>query len=103
GVMGGTESEVHEGTTTILLEAATFHGMNIRRTSQLLGLRSEASARFEKQLPAELAERAARRAMQLFVRYAGGRARDGFADTYPRPQEQVRIDLTDERLRRVLG
>jgi phenylalanyl-tRNA synthetase beta chain len=103
GVMGGANSEVHEGTTTVLLEAANFHGMNIRRTSTLLSLRSEASARFEKQLPAELAPRAAARAVQLFVELAGGRAREGLVDVYPVPQEPVEVVLPAERIRRVLG
>ncbi|HEY8838829.1 MAG TPA: phenylalanine--tRNA ligase subunit beta [Dehalococcoidia bacterium] len=103
GVMGGAETEVSGGTTNVLLESANFLGINIRRTSTLLGLRSEASARFEKQLPAELAERAARRAVQLLVKYAGGRARAGFVDAYPLPQPPVRIDVTADRMRRVLG
>ncbi|MHB8577140.1 MAG: phenylalanine--tRNA ligase subunit beta, partial [Dehalococcoidia bacterium] len=87
----------------IQLEAANIHGTNVRRTSQLLGLRSEASTRFEKQLPAELAGRAAKRALQLLVEHAGGRARAGFIDNYPLPQPAVHVELTDERLRRVLG
>lgn len=103
GVMGGAGSDVGEHTRHILLEAANFHGMNIRRTSTLLALRSEASSRFEKQLPANLAERAARRAMQLLVQYAGGRACAGFVDNYPVKQPQVRIELTAERLRKILG
>ncbi len=103
GVMGGANSEISEQTKTILLEAANFSGMNIRRTSTRLGLRSEASSRFEKQLPAELAIKAARRAVQLMVQICGGTAREGFVDVYPVPQQPVRIELTAARLRQVLG
>ncbi len=103
GVMGGANSEVSEETRTVLIEAANFHAMNVRRTSTLLALRSEASSRFEKQLPASLAASAAKRAMQLLVLYAGGRATAGFIDRYPVPQRQVRIELTAERLRKILG
>ena len=55
GVMGGERSEVHEGTTRVLMEVANWDGPNIHRTSQLLGLRSEASGRFEKGLAPEQA------------------------------------------------
>jgi len=103
GVMGGANSEISERTKTILLEAANFHGMNIRRTSTRLGLRSEASSRFEKQLPAELALKAARRAVQLMVELCGGMAREGFIDVYPVPQPPLRIELSAARLRQVLG
>src|SRR3712207_4324162 len=53
GIMGGARSEVSEGTTRVLMEAATWVGPNILRTSNRLGLRTEASARFEKQLAPE--------------------------------------------------
>ena len=55
GIMGGQVSEVSDETTRVLLEVATWNGVNILRTSALLGLRSEASTRFEKQLHPELA------------------------------------------------
>ena len=61
GVMGGARSEVHEGTTRVLMEVATWNGPNIHRTSQLLGLRSEASGRFEKGLAARAGDAGAGR------------------------------------------
>ena len=64
GIMGGQASEVSESTTRVLLEVATWNGVNILRTSRKLGLRSEASNRFEKQLHPELAIRAQRVASQ---------------------------------------
>ncbi len=103
GVMGGFESEVTEKTTTILLESATFHATNIRRTATKLKSRTEASTRFDKGLNPELAMVAARRATKLFVDLAGGRALHGFVDIYPRPAPEVRLDLTRQRLQQVLG
>ena len=64
-------------TTNILLEAAIFHGANIRRTSRRLGLRSEASARYEKGLDPEGVRKALDRAAQLFVELAGGEVCNG--------------------------
>jgi phenylalanyl-tRNA synthetase beta chain len=67
GIMGGQVSEVSDSTTSVLLEVATWNGVNILRTSRKLGLRSDASNRFEKQLHPELAIRAQRVASQLMV------------------------------------
>ncbi len=103
GVMGGEHSEVGEKTTTILLESATFHPTNVRRTATRMKLRSEASTRFDKGLHPELAMVAARRATKLLVEIAGGRALHGFVDVYPEPWREVRIELTRQRLQQVLG
>ncbi len=103
GVMGGQDSEVSEHTTTVLLEAANFYGPSIRRTAARLKMRSEASTRFEKGLPAELAAVGARRAAQLMVELAGGRVAPGMVDVYPGRQEPVRVHVPAARLRRVLG
>ena len=103
GVMGGAESEVGEGTTTILLESANFDSVSVRRTSAALGLRTEASIRFEKGLHPELAATAVRRAMKLLVDYTGGRAAKGIVDTYPAKRSDTRVVVTRERIERVLG
>ena len=103
GVMGGGETEVTAGTTTILLESATFHPTNIRRTATKMKSRTEASTRFEKGLSPELAMVAAQRATKLFVELAGGRALHGFIDVYPEPAPEVHIELTRKRLVQVLG
>ena len=78
GVMGGERSEVHEGTTRVLMEVANWDGPNIHRTSQLLGLRSEASGRFEKGLAPEQAMEAADRRHAAHARAdrRAARARD---------------------------
>src|SRR5436190_21725562 len=80
GIMGGQVSEVAEETSRILLEAATWNGMNILRTSSLLGLRSEASTRFEKQLHPELAMRGQQMASRLLRELAGARLVPGTID-----------------------
>lgn len=103
GIMGGEESAVTEGSTEILLEAATFSGPSVRQTARELGLRTEASARFEKGLPAELALAGARRAASLVAELAGGSVHREWADVYPRPQEPVRVRLRPGLVDEVLG
>ena len=103
GVMGGQVSEIADDTTTVLLEGATWSATNIRRTSTLLGHRTEASSRFEKNVPATLAEIGVRRAMRLLVEIAGGKARSGLVDVYTKRQELKTVELSDARLRQVLG
>src|SRR5438874_7911715 len=85
GVMGGAISEVNDKTTTVLLEAANFQAANIRRTSVALGLRTDASSRFEKGLDPNLTVIAANRAMQLMAELAGGTVHPGIVDCYPEP------------------
>ena len=80
GIMGGQASEVSESTTRVLLEVATWNGVNILRTSRKLGLRSEASNRFEKQLHPELAIRAQRIASRLMVELCGAKLVPGTID-----------------------
>jgi phenylalanyl-tRNA synthetase beta chain len=101
--MGGSDSEVGEGTTTILLESANFDAVSVRRTSSALGLRTEASIRFEKGLHPELALTAVRRAMRLLVDHAGGRAAKGIVDAYQAKRADTRVVVTRERIERVLG
>ena len=80
GIMGGQVSEVSETTTRVLLEVATWNGVNILRTSRKLGLRSDASNRFEKQLHPELAMRAQRIASRLMVELCGAKLVPGTID-----------------------
>ncbi|HEX3173934.1 MAG TPA: phenylalanine--tRNA ligase subunit beta [Solirubrobacterales bacterium] len=80
GIMGGQVSEVAEGTTRVLLEVANWNGSNILRTSRLLGLRSEASSRFEKQLHPALCMRAQRIASRLMVELCGAKLVPGTID-----------------------
>jgi phenylalanyl-tRNA synthetase beta chain len=101
--MGGAETEVHEGTRNVLLEAATFDGINNRRTSQKLKLLSEASHRFTRGVPASLNAIAARRAANLMRDYAGGRVVPGMVDNYPLPQAESVVYTTESDMHRILG
>ena len=103
GVIGGEESAVTAESTDILLESANFNGPSVRQTSRALGLRTEASARFERALPPELALAGARRAASLIAELAGGQVHREWADVYPRPQEPVRINLRPALIDDVLG
>lgn len=103
GVMGGLESEVSESTRNVLLESATFEGINNRRTAGKLRLPSAASYRFARGIPAELNDIAARRAAELLRRYAGGRIVPGIVDAYPVPQPTLLVYTTVRDVRRILG
>ncbi len=103
GVMGGAETEVSPDTRTILLESATFDGINNRRTAQTLRLHSEASHRFTRSVPAPLNPRAAARAATLMTELAGGRCTAPLADAYPQRQETPVICLTASEVNRQLG
>ena len=103
GVMGGAETEVHDGTRNVLLEAATFDGINNRRTSQRLKLHSEASHRFTRGVPATLNPIANRRAANLMHDYANGRIVPGMVDNYPVPQAERIVYTTESDMHRILG
>jgi len=103
GVIGGEETAVTTATRDILLESANFNGPSVRQTSRALGLRTEASARFERALPPELALAGARRAASLIAELAGGSVHREWADVYPRPQQPVRVNLRPALIDDVLG
>jgi phenylalanyl-tRNA synthetase beta chain len=103
GIIGGEDSAVTSETVDVLLEAGNFSGPSVRQTARLIGLRTEASARFEKGLPAELALAGARRAASLIAELAGGTVHRDWADVYPRPQEPVRVRLRPGLVDEVLG
>jgi len=103
GIMGGQTSEVSEGTTRVLLEVANWNGTNVLRTSRLLGLRSEASARFEKGLHPELCMRAQRIASRLIVELCGARLVPGTIDVAAEVPPPRRIRLRGGRVEGLLG
>ena len=103
GVMGGLESEITEDTTDILLESANFNNVSIRRTSQALRLRTEASIRFDKGLDREMTVPAARRATMLVQELAGGEVAPGVADNYPAPWRRCAIEFDHGEVERLLG
>ncbi len=103
GVMGGADSEIGFSTRNILLESAWFDPISVRRTSKALGLRSEASYRFERGADPEMAELASRRAAELIQQVAGGEILSGVVDVYPRSEVPKKIALARKELLRVLG
>lgn len=103
GIMGGAETEIGPGTRTVLLEAASFAPASVRRTSRRIGLRTEASARFERGVDPEGIARAARRAAGLIAGLSGGRVLRSGVDVYPAPVPRPVIRLRLPRLVRVLG
>jgi phenylalanyl-tRNA synthetase beta chain len=103
GIMGGERSEVRETTTRVLMEAATWNGPNIQRTSTRLALRSEASGRFEKQLQPEQAMDGQALAAILMTELTGARLVDGTVDVGgPGPAPKT-LRVRDERTERLLG
>jgi phenylalanyl-tRNA synthetase beta chain len=103
GVMGGADSEVTPGTTAVLLESAHFAGGSVRKTSRQLGLRSEASLRFEKEANPEAVIPALNRAAALMVRYAGGRVCEGIAQAEARAHRLVEAAVTLAKINGHLG
>lgn len=103
GVMGGLDTEVTAATKTVLLEAANFNPRSIRRTSRRLGLRSEASLRFEKGVDIEGPVRAADRMALLMEKIGAGRAVPGVVDNYPAPPEPRTVVVRPEKIAAVLG
>jgi phenylalanyl-tRNA synthetase beta chain len=103
GVMGGAESEIGLTSRDILLEAAWFDPIAVRRASKALGLRTEASYRFERGADPEMAEMASRRAAELIQELGGGESLAGVVDVYPRRESPLQITLARKELLRVMG
>ncbi|HEX4564611.1 MAG TPA: phenylalanine--tRNA ligase subunit beta, partial [Solirubrobacteraceae bacterium] len=103
GVMGGERSEVQQTTTRVLMEVANWNGPNIHRTSWRLGLRSEASGRFEKDLAPEQCLHAQAVAAQLMIATAGAHAPVGTLDVGEPVPEPARLRLREDRIEAILG
>ncbi len=103
GVMGGANSEVTEETTEVLFEAATFHPTLVRRGAKALGMRTEASALFEKGLDPENCLPAINRACQLMAEIGAGEVVSGVIDLYPGKKEQKVLPFEPEKMNRFLG
>jgi len=103
GVMGGSESEVMEKTTNILLEGAAWNFINIRRTARQHNLLSEASFRFSRGVHPALADKGVRRGLQLMAEWSGGKIAPGLVDEYPLKPKAPIIIVTPKDVRRLLG
>ena len=103
GVMGGMNSEIEKDTQMVVFESAVFKGGNVRLTAKKLGLRTEASSRYEKGLSPENAQRAINRAVQLVEQLGAGEAVDTLIDVYPTKQEIKKVEFNPERINKLLG
>ena len=103
GVMGGLNSEIEKDTGTVVFESAVFYGGSVRKTSKKVGLRTEASSRFEKGLSSENALRAINRAVQLVEQLNVGEVIDGKIDVYPTKQKINKIPFDAEKINNLIG
>lgn len=103
GIMGGLDSEITQGTTTVLLEGANFNSRHIRMTSKKFGLRTEASSRFEKGIDANLCKMAVERACQLIEEIGAGTVVRGEIDVDQSSHSPRIITLRPDRARLLLG
>lgn len=115
GVMGGEYSGIMDDTTTIVFESACFNGISVRRTAKALGMRTEASSRYEKELDPSATMRALKRALELVQELDAGDVVNGVVDCFVKPKEPVKvkfdykwinefigIDLSEEEQKKIL-
>lgn len=115
GVMGGEYSGIMDDTTTIVFESACFNGISVRRTAKALGMRTEASSRYEKELDPSATMRALKRALELVQKLDAGDVVNGVVDCFVKPKEPVKvkfdykwinefigIDLSEEEQKKIL-
>jgi phenylalanyl-tRNA synthetase beta chain len=103
GVIGGGETEIDEGTTDVLLEAASWNFINIRRTMQSQKVFTEAGTRFSRGVHPSQAILGLRRGIELMRQSGGGQIAAGVIDEYPRPPEIVEVELPVTEIERLLG
>ena len=103
GIMGGENSMITDSVTTMLFEAACFDGTNIRRSAKKIGMRTDASGKFEKGLDPNNAMEAMNRACQLVEELGAGEVVGGAVDVYPKVKEGRRILFEPEKYNRLLG
>ncbi|MBF1187422.1 MAG: phenylalanine--tRNA ligase subunit beta [[Eubacterium] sulci] len=103
GVMGGLDSEIKPDTETVVLESANFVGSSVRQTSKKLGLRTEASGRYEKGIDPNLCEEAADRVCALIDELGYGKVLEGSVDIYKSPEHPQVVSARVSRINKVLG
>ena len=103
GVMGGENSEITESTTYAVFECANFNGTSIRRTAARLGMRTDASARYEKGLDVQATERAVSRACELVEQLGAGEVIDGVIDVVAAPWQPTVVKLEPDKVNALLG
>ena len=103
GIMGGENSMITDHVSTVLFEAANFNGVNIRLSSKKVGLRTDASGKFEKGLDPNNAQAAIDRACQLVEEFGCGEVVGGMVDVYTTRKEPVRVPFEPEKINALLG
>ena len=103
GIMGGQNSMITDQVKDVLFEAACFDGTNIRLSSKRIGMRTDASAKFEKGLDPENAQAAIDRACQLMEEFGAGEVIGGYVDVYPNPVSERRVKFEPDRINALLG
>jgi phenylalanyl-tRNA synthetase beta chain len=103
GVMGGQNSEIQETTADVLIESACFNPTNVRRTSKTLGLRTDASYRFERGSDVGICDWASQRCARLILETAGGCLASGVVDAYPQVTQPTQITLRHRKANELLG
>ena len=103
GIMGGENSMITDNVSTVLFEAACFDGVNIRLSSKKVGLRTDASGKFEKGLDPNNAQAAIDRACQLIEEFGCGEVVGGMVDVYSKVKEPVRVPFSPEKINDLLG
>ena len=103
GIMGGQNSMITDQVKNVLFEAACFDGTNIRLSSKRIGMRTDASAKFEKGLDPENAQAAIDRACQLMEEFGAGEVVGGYVDVYPNPVSERRVKFEPDRINALLG
>ncbi len=103
GIMGGENSMITDSVSTMLFESATFDGTNIRKASKRIGLRTDASGKFEKGLDPNNAIDALNRACQLVEELGAGQVVGGTIDVYPSPKQQERLPFEYDKINAMLG
>ena len=103
GIMGGENSKITDDVTTLVFEAACFDGTNVRLSAKKLGLRTDASGKFEKGLDPNNAEAAINRACQLIEELGVGEVVGGMIDVYPVKREEKRVAFNPEKINQLLG
>ena len=103
GVMGGSETEVDENTTSVLLEGAAWNMINIRKTAKAQNLPSEASYRYSRGVHPAMSKRGIRRALELMRNWSGGQVAEGLVDNYPLPPKPSIVEISPLDVKRLLG
>ena len=103
GIMGGENSKITDNVKTMVFEAACFDGVNIRKSSKRVGLRTDASGKFEKGLDPNNAMDALNRACQLVEEMGAGEVVGGAVDVYSKKKEPVRVPFDAAKINRMLG